>query len=61
MIHKCCYIGDAGDDCSKPAEWVIVHGSGPDDYTEACRRHVGDMLTDAPEHRIYPLKDVDTQ
>lgn len=59
-MRKCCYIGEAGDDCSKPAEWTIVHGPMPDDYTEACTRHVGDVLTDSDEHRIYPLKDVDT-
>jgi len=39
--------------CRKKAEWTIIHGLSPDDYTEACTDHVGDLLTDAKEHRIY--------
>lgn len=45
----CCKI-----DCGAKAEWTIVHGEKPDDYTESCTAHVGELLTNAPEHRIYP-------
>jgi hypothetical protein len=48
--NHCCKIG-----CEKKAEWQIWHGNSPDDYTESCNEHIGDLLTDAPEHRIYPL------
>lgn len=47
----CCF-----PDCEKLAEWVIVHGQAPDDYTESCSVHVGELLTDAPEHKIYPIR-----
>ncbi len=45
-----------GIGCQKDAEWEIWHGNGPDDNTVACTEHVGEMLTDAPEHRIYPVE-----
>lgn len=68
----CCFISDEEAEgklpeellvthgCSADAEWRIVHGDGPDDYTESCTEHVGFMLTDAPEHRIYPLAGLNT-
>ncbi len=43
--------------CSKKAEWTIIHGAAPDDCTEACTEHVGDLLTDAVEHRVYRIFD----
>lgn len=49
--RKCCVIG-----CDKPAEWEIYdHPYGIDDNTEACTVHVGELLTDAPEHKIFPI------
>lgn len=45
----CCNIG-----CEHKAEWVIFDGPRPDDYVEACTAHVGELLSDASEHRIYP-------
>lgn len=47
----CCKL-----DCTHKSEWVIYDGDGIEDYTEACTAHVGDMLSDAPEHRVYPLQ-----
>ena len=47
----CCHLK-----CRGQAEWLIVFGSGPLDYTEACTRHVGELLCDAKEQRIYPLE-----
>lgn len=48
----CCTIG-----CPKPAEWVIYPQNGkPYDDTHACTEHVGGMLSDAYEHRIFPIQ-----
>lgn len=49
----CCYIG-----CKKQAEWQLIHGRSPDDYTESCTEHVGHLLTDTPEIRIYHIRSV---
>ncbi len=52
----CCWIGGwRNRPCRASAEWLIVHGPGPEDYTHACTDHVGELLTDASEHRIYRL------
>lgn len=54
----CCYIPDQSRldmRCQNDAEWIIEHGPSPDDYTESCTEHVGVMLTDAVEHRIYRI------
>ncbi len=54
--NTCCYIGGfLHRYCQRPAEWLICHGSAPDDYTFACSRHVGQMLTDAPCQYVYHL------
>jgi hypothetical protein len=56
----CCFIPNQNDPtnsrCPHDAEWRIEHGEAPDDYTESCTEHVGEMLTDAALHRIYPIK-----
>ncbi len=41
----CCQLT-----CKKPAEWEIYT---KDDNTVACTEHVGELLTDAKEHRIF--------
>ena len=54
----CCCIPDQAHldmRCQNDAEWIIEHGPTPDDYTESCTEHVGIMLTDAVEHRIYRI------
>lgn len=50
--RHCCHVG-----CGRPAEWVLdpCIGNPLDRYTEACTFHVGELLTDAPEHRLYPI------
>lgn len=59
--QQCCFIQPGTErQCEILASWRIVHGSGPDDYTESCTQHVGEMLADAPEHRIYPLEGLNT-
>lgn len=52
MKPECCVV-----ECEKVAEWEIRTGQGPDDYTHACTAHVGDLLTDAEEHRVYPVSE----
>lgn len=47
---KCCKL-----ECGADAKWQIVTGASPDDYTESCTAHVGDLLTDAPAHSVYRL------
>lgn len=48
--HLCCHLR-----CRKKAKWVIVYGARPLDYTEACTKHVGELLCDAKEQSIYPI------
>lgn len=50
-IPLCCFLT-----CDKPAEWTIWDGKYPsyDNYTLSCTDPVGEMLTDAPEHTIWP-------
>ena len=47
--EHCCQI-----DCEKDAEWEIYADGVAD--TAACTEHVGELLTDASEHRIFRLK-----
>ena len=47
----CCELN-----CGKQAEWQLFDGPGYEDYTEACTEHVGDLLGDALEHRIYRIQ-----
>jgi len=49
--EPCCKVG-----CEKEAEWEIYADGVPD--TTACTEHVGELLTDAKEHRIFRLKEV---
>lgn len=55
MKPFCCHIED-GTPCDRDAEWEIYHGNGREDYTHSCTAHVGEMLTDAYEHRVYPIE-----
>jgi hypothetical protein len=41
MQPQCCFIG-----CNKPAEFVLIEGAAPDDYTEACADHVEALKSD---------------
>lgn len=69
--RKCCFIPEDQQDlnrrqsdplpdgfgCQNDAAWQIWYGNGPDDNTESCTTHVGEILTDAAEHRIYPAEN----
>ena len=42
--------------CKNLAEWTITYGRAPDDVTEACTAHVGELLADeVEEQRVYPI------
>lgn len=54
--EQCCFIGEAGDECSGcqlDAEWKI-DGPGFEDDTYSCTDHVGALLGDAPIYVITP-------
>ncbi len=62
-VEHCCYIGGGIAlpkrlRCDAPAEWVLVSGPTDADVTYACTAHVGYLLTDATEQRIYPVGPV---
>lgn len=49
--YTCCQLT-----CASNAEWLIVDGPAPEDYTHSCSAHVGELLSDASEHKVYPLE-----
>jgi hypothetical protein len=49
-ILTCCQI-----DCVKEAEYEIVWGDKPDEFTHSCSEHLSEMLTDARLHTIVKL------
>jgi hypothetical protein len=53
----CCWIGRNGEECEDAASWELWDGIQPyfDHYVHACTEHVGALLTDSPEHRVYRL------
>ncbi len=68
--QRCCFIPENEQahaargvpvfGCHKHAEWEIYEcpvqaGHEYDGGTPACTQHVGELLTDAPEHRIFPF------
>jgi hypothetical protein len=54
---ECCFIDYSGGNCMEPAEWEIFFGPefGIYDSTFSCSNHVGWLLSDADEHRIFHL------
>jgi len=44
----CCQIN-----CNEEAEWEIYAKGVPD--TASCTKHIGELLTDAVEHRIFRI------
>jgi hypothetical protein len=55
----CCFIYPSGRRCQNQAEYQIwVDGSSnPDDYTESCAQHLGEMHDDAPVHVTYKIAE----
>ena len=60
---ECCFIGEGpeGVSCDKEAEWQIVSGPRDSDVTYGCTAHVGYLLSDALEQRVYPIHPLDSQ
>jgi len=64
MTPKCCYIIDQDNpnpenrvSCPRAAEWEIHFAHDAMRPTEACTEHVGVLLSDDSEHRIYPIAE----
>lgn len=55
---RCCYADpvDSAVRCPRLADWELHYGVGFEDHTHACSGHLGFMLTDAEEHRVYRLR-----
>ena len=63
-MRLCCYVAEANPDepdvdpeslfCSEVAEWSI-YGTRPDDQTDSCTEHVGNLLGDADYYSVYPI------
>ena len=53
----CCFLhnNDVKRPCKRVAEWFIWAPPDPYNYTVACTEHVGDLLWDATEFRVYPM------
>lgn len=53
----CCYLfeGDVQKPCPSSSEWMIWTPPDIYDVTESCTTHVGELLSDAKEFRVYPL------
>ncbi len=57
----CCFIDDEANMAKEhAAEFTLWAGDGmrPDDYTEVCAKHIGDLITDAYIHHIHPIEVV---
>ena len=55
MERKCCFLDNGIVSCGSNAEWEIHEHGKLYETVDACTKHVGDLLTDSPEHRIYPV------
>ena len=54
--QTCCFIGGwRNRPCKSQAEFMVIFGAAPDEYTFACAVHVGDLLTDAPIQQVVRL------
>lgn len=51
--RECLHVRDGGGKCDRDADFEVWFGNDVDDYTYSCKEHLGDMLTDEDEHRIW--------
>jgi hypothetical protein len=59
MKRQCCYLNNHKPNpirCSEAAEWEIAYSDDMGRTTDACRRHVGELLSDAPRHSIVHVR-----
>ena len=54
---RCCYIADNGLECLNSAQYRIISGTSPDDYTETCSDHLELMLDDSPRFEIIRIEE----
>jgi hypothetical protein len=57
--RKCCYLQDGkaeGTPCDADAEWELFGSSQPWESIDACTVHIGALLDDSPETRVFPIK-----
>ncbi len=43
MSIKCCFISPSGKECEKEAEFTVIYGNAPNDATESCSCHIGEL------------------
>lgn len=57
--RKCCFLQERSSDpltpCGAPAEWELYGSNEPREPVDACTVHVGALLDDSPETRVYPI------
>jgi len=39
----CCYISPSGKKCEEEAEFTVIYGNAPNDATESCSCHIGEL------------------
>ena len=58
--RKCCFLQAQPSDpltpCDADAEWELFGSTEPREPIDACTKHVGDLLDDSLETRVYPIK-----
>lgn len=58
-VPHCCFLLDQEKrtPCPNRAEWTILQGPDfhQDMFTLACTTHVGPILSDAYEHRVFAI------
>ncbi len=42
--------------CANKAEWMIIDGFAPEDYTYACTEHIGSLLQSGRKSTVVPLE-----
>lgn len=47
-----------GKPCDKKPEWLIMARNQEYGSTYGCTTHVGELLDDSSEHRVFPYKPV---
>ena len=56
--RKCCYLQDGkadGAPCNADAEWELFGSKEPCEPVDGCTAHVGALLDNSPETRVFPI------
>lgn len=51
----CCFITSDGKGCEKKAEYAIYYGTSPDDYTESCSSHIGELAGGIDRFEVFRI------